>query len=177
MTLDKLSIGEITELEGLDYIETTSERNGYPSNIRAAIIGLDSFEQAEELAVKYGLSIMSFKKKDGWGLWYRTGNRMYEAFENGSGDFGDNYSEYAKMSKEDFYENEVKDRLADFDSWEELTQFLSNMESVFEEIDKMGDDDLVITHMGVYRETISKKSMSFYHDTNHEVIGLIYDVD
>ena len=42
----------LAEVEGLEFIETTSERNGYPSNLQGAIIGFESFKQAEEIAEK-----------------------------------------------------------------------------------------------------------------------------
>src|SRR5690606_19492966 len=166
-------LAEIAEANGLDYIETTSERNGYPSNIKSAIIGFDSFEQAQELANTYGLSIESFEKRDGWALWYRTGNSMYEEFTNSVEDYGDNYMEYAPMEREEFYEQEIKEILSDFDSWEDLSDFLSRMESIWEEIEKLEDNEVVIAHEGRYYDTISTKSMSFYHDTKHYAIGLI----
>ena len=176
MKTQELTIAEIAESNGLDYIETTTERNGYPSNIKGAIIGFDSFEQAQELANAHGLSIQSFEKRDGWALWYRTGNTMVEAFTNSSEDYGDNYMEYGKMEKEDFYDQEVKLLLEGMDDWDSLNEFLSRMEEIYEEIEKMEDGEVVITYMGAYKETIATKSMRFYNDTKHYAIGLI-DVD
>lgn len=173
MKTKELTIAEISEINGLNYIETTSERNGYPSHIKGAIIGFDSFEQAQDLANKYGLSIESFEKRDGWNLWYRTGSTMSEEYKNSSEDYGDNFIEYLSMEKEEFYEQEVREMLSDFDSWEDLNDFLSRMEEIWEEIEKLEDNEVVIAHEGRYYETVSTKSMSFYHDTKHYAIGLI----
>ena len=41
---------EIAESNNLEVIETTSQANGYPSNLKDAIIGFESFEDAEKLA-------------------------------------------------------------------------------------------------------------------------------
>lgn len=165
---------EIAEVEGLEYIETTSERNGYPSNLDGAIIGFESFKQAEEIAEKYALEISTFEKKDGWQLWYRSGGRPFEAFKNSSEDFGDNYSEIAKMDEADFIESEVKFFFEDDrESFEEIEAFLKTKKEIWEEVEKMDDDEIVITFEGRYSETIKKESMFFYHNTKSIAIGLI----
>lgn len=166
---------EIAELENLQYIETTSQITGYPANIKPALIGFDTFDHAKDVAQMYGLSIQFFEKKDGWQLWYRTGNKAYRAFENGSDDYGDNYSEYdgGSIDEETFLENEVLDRLSDFTSFEELENFILLKNELFEEIEKAQPDQKVITYMGNFYETISAESMHFSHDTRNYAIGLI----
>ena len=62
----------IAEANGLELIDTSSARNGYPQQLQQAIIGFDTFEDAEMLAEEHGLSIAIFSKLDGWGIWYRT---------------------------------------------------------------------------------------------------------
>jgi hypothetical protein len=172
--MKNLSKREIAEVEGLDFIETTSERNGYPSNLKGAIIGFESFKQAEEIAEKYELEIQSFEKKDGWALWFRSGSWMGEAFKNSSDDYGDNYSELAKMDEAEFLESEVKYFFEDDrESFDEIEAFLNQKKEIWEEIEKMEDDEIVITNCGSYSETIKKESMYFYHDTKHLAIGLI----
>ena len=74
---------------GLELIETTSERNGYPRCLKKAIIGFDSMEEAREYAEQHNLSIEIFHKRDGWSLWYRTGNRAYDPFIRTAEDYGD----------------------------------------------------------------------------------------
>ena len=166
---------EIADLNALQIIETTPERNGYPSNLMPAIIGFDTFEEAQGLADEHGLSVEVFEKKDGWSLWYRTGNKMYEAFKNNADDYGDNYSEYdgRSMDEEVFLQDEVLEWLSDFTNFEELQSFIEAKKEVFEEIEKAEAHQKVITYMGNYYETIDAESMYFRHDTNHHVIGLI----
>ena len=165
---------ELAEAQGLQFIETTSERNGYPSNLKGAIIGFESFKQAEEIAEKFGLEITTFEKKDGWQLWHRSGGRPYNAFTNSSADFGDNYQEIGKIDEVDFIENEVMFFFEDTkESFEQIESFLKQKKEIWEEVEKMDDDEIVITHEGRYSETIKKESMYFYHDTKHIAIGLI----
>ena len=178
--METMDLREIAEVEGLEYFDTTNQRNGYPSHIKGAIKGFDTFEQAQEIAKKYDLSIESFEKKDGWSLWYRTGNRMYEEFENSEKEYGDDYDSFAGCSMEEdvFIESEVLPILQDCNSpttqsFESIMDFIKDKQQVFDEIWKASEDELVITNCGQYFETIKKRSMAFYHDTHHYVIGVI----
>lgn len=168
------NLREIAEIEGLEYFETTSQMNGYPSHIKGALKGFDDFEQAKEIAEKYDLSIECFTKKDGWQLWCRSGDWRHEPFKNSADDYGDNYMSYSSGTDEkEFYKDEVKPFLNDFETFEELEKFIKDRKEIYEEIERADDDEIVITNYGSYYETIKKESMYFYHDTNHYVIGLI----
>lgn len=176
--MEKLQLREIAENNGLRYIETTSEINGYPSNIKAAIIGFDTFEQAEEIAEKTKLSIELFAKRDGWELWHRTGNAVYEAMRNSSEDYGGNYSHIEKMTEQEFITSEILQMLEGLEKTDNCTfDFLENLicekKKLFEEVENMEEDEIVITCQGDYYETIKKESMYWSHDTKHFAIGLI----
>lgn len=54
------TIEEIASENGLELIETTAERSGYPRGLQKAIIGFDTFDEAEKLAKEYGLDIEIF---------------------------------------------------------------------------------------------------------------------
>jgi hypothetical protein len=170
---NQIDLREIAENNGLTYAESTSGTNGYPSNIKGIIIGFDNFQDAEELAEKHGLNIEFFTKKDGWDLWERTNNQAHEPMKNSSDDYGDNYSQLEKMNEKVFYESEIKDSIENFDNLEDLQNFLSKKQELFEEIEKMEVDEIVITYQGDFYETIKKVSMSFTHDTKTTIIGLI----
>lgn len=174
---NQINLREIAETNGLTYAESTNGSNGYPSNIKGIIIGFDKFEDAEKLAEEHNLTIEMFKKKDGWQLWERTGNKAHEPMKNSAEDYGDNYSQLEKMSEEVFIKNEVSETLkyliedgADFDTIED---FIKDKRKLFNEIDNMEDDEIVITYQGDYYETIKKESMYWAHDTKHITIGLI----
>lgn len=172
------NLRDIAEINELRYIETTSQSNGYPESIKGAIIGFDSFEQAQQIAEKENLSIEFFKKKDGWQLWYRTNNIAHEPMTNKAEDYGDDYAEIGKVNESDFVENEVLPYLEDLDRTDDcnfdfLQTLIAEKKKVFEEIQQMEADEIVITRQGQYYDTIKKQSMYWSHDTNHIAIGLI----
>jgi hypothetical protein len=168
------TVREIAEENNLEYTETTSERNGYPSNIQGAIIGFDTFEQAEKIAKEENLSIMVLQKKEGQALWYRTGGTPLEAMSVSSDDYGDDYSTISCCTEEEFMSSEVNPFLEDgFESIDELQTFLSLKREVWQEVSVIDEDEAVVTHHGRYVETISKNTMYWSHDTKHWVIGLI----
>lgn len=71
-------MNEIAYVCGLDVVETTTGRNGYPQNIKQAIIGFDNWKYAESTAERYGLRITTLHKRDGWQLWERNGDTTLE---------------------------------------------------------------------------------------------------
>ena len=173
MTTDFYTIAEI---ENLHVIETTSAMNGYPQDLKKALIGFDTYEQAEKVAEKYGLSIEYFTKRDGWQLYYRTGNHAYSAIEVSAEDYGDNYRSFTSSDYDDFYENEVKDIICNLDSFDEVDRLLETKKKIYEAIEDLDDDEMVITRDGEYYETIKRVTMSHYYDTKTTVIGVIGDI-
>lgn len=166
-------LAEIASENGLQVVDTTASRTGYPEALQKAIIGFDTFEQAEELAKENGLSIEAFKQHDGWDLWYRTGCQMGEAFLRSAEDFGDDYRGYTKEDLEGFYLNEVQPMVSDFEDFDSLRCFLDKMEKINDEIEDAEDDELVLTCCGEYYATIKARVMSYYYDAHSYAIGLI----
>lgn len=170
MTTDLYAIAEI---ENLQVIETTSAMNGYPQFIKKALIGFETFEQAERISNKYGLSIELFTRHDGWKFYYRTNNRAYSAINVSAEEYGDDYMSFTKSDYDDFYDNEVKDMICEFDSFDEVESFLNMKKKVYEAIEKLEDDEMVLTCQGEYYDTVKKSAMCHYYDTKTTVIGLI----
>lgn len=168
-----VSIQMLAEKLGLNYIETTTGTSGYPINIKPAMVGFETFKQAKEIADEYGLAIESFEKRDGWSLWVRKNDAMYEPYKISSQDYGDNYYELDKMDEEDYYLQEVEPYLQNFDNLTDLQNFLKDRQEIFEEIENMGDEEKVIICGGVLIETIKKETLNWSHDTRNYIIGLI----
>lgn len=171
--LPECNLEDIAAQNGLELIDTTSAKNGYPQDLQKAIIGFDTFEQAEKLAKETGLSIEAFKKCDGWDLWHRTGCQMGDPFLRSAEDYGDDYSEFSKKDLEGFYENNVQPMVSDFEDFDSLRSFLNMEEKIKDEIEEAEDDEIVITCCGEYYSTIKKRTMSYTYDTHHYAIGLI----
>ena len=175
-------IGEIIDLEqiaegnNLTCIETTSERNGYPSNLEYAIIGFSTFEEAQKLADKYGLIIEFFERKEGQDLYYRTCKQAYEELKINACWYGDDFEDYDNNSGKDFFKDEVKDRLSEFDNFEDLDKFIYEKKEIYDAINRIDDNQLVLTNNGIFYSIIDQHSMSFYYDTKELVIGVISDI-
>lgn len=163
----------IAEENGLEVITTTSARNGYPRDLQRAIIGFDTFEDAEKVANENGLSIEIFTKHDGWTLWYREGTHALAPFERDGSEYGDEYRQYSKEDLEGFYQSEVQPTVYIFDDFESLRYFLHIMEEIRDKIEEADDDELVLATWGGYYDTIKKTTMWYRYDTRQYVIGLI----
>lgn len=166
----------IAENENLQVIETTSAMNGYPQSLKKALIGFNTYEQAEKVAEEYGLSIEYFTKRDGWQFYYRTNDQAYSAIKVSAEDYGDDYRAFTSSDYEDFYENEVKGMVGEFDSFDELEANLASQKKIYEAIEKLEDDEMVLTFQGEYYDTVKKYTMCYYYDTKTTVIGLIQPI-
>ena len=171
--MKKFDFIDLAAKAGLELIETTSERNGYPRCLKKAIIGFDSMEEARECAEQHDLSVEIFHKRDGWNVWYRTGNRAYEPFTRTAENYGDDYLLFTADDAADYYENEVQEIISDFDNFDDVENFLKERREVYDAICALGEDEAVVTYRGSFYEEIKLHSMSYYFDTHHYAIGLI----
>lgn len=72
----------IAEQNGLEVVNTTEGRNGYPMGIMPMLKGFESYEQFETIASQYPiLNHFKLEKKDGWQLWFRSSDFFTDAFE------------------------------------------------------------------------------------------------
>jgi hypothetical protein len=159
--------------ESLEKVEVTKGRNGYPSNIYPAYscVSLENFEEVKTLAEEENKKIILLHRRDGWDLWESKGP-VFNAIQVSASDFGDNYSEIYYQSESEFFENEVKPFIEDFANFEEINNFLAMKNKLFEEIDLLEDNEVVITHEGKYFETYKQECLSFSHDTHNFIIAL-----
>ena len=154
-------------------IETTSEANGYPRNLRKAIIGFESYEEAEKHAEKHGLSIEMFERRDGWDLWTRR-DRIFKPFDMASIYTEEGYDFYKNISFEEFCEREdVHGQLKECANFDEMSAWLENFKELFEEIETLKEGEILIKDN--YGNTFVSKeyTMQYSYDTHNYAIGLI----
>lgn len=175
MTTSEL-LENIAYENSLEYIETTTGVNGYPKCIRGAIVGFETFEEAEKLAKEHGLVIRTFFKRDGWNLYQRDSNTTWGPLEITASDYGDDYQSFTHdISQEDFIENEVLPNLP-ATTFGDITNYLQRYEELYDKIVEAEDDELVIADFcGSYVETIKKKLMQWSNDSKTWVIGVMED--
>lgn len=162
---------ELAGNNNLQFIETTSGANGYPENLEPALIGFETFEDAEKFASENGLQTYIFHKRDGWQLWERK-NPAYEPFNISAEDYGDNYNMYTPDELEDYYDNEIKPCLENFDNMDDLKNFLHDQERIMDELERCDEGEAVITYCGYYFDTIQIKSIEWSFDTHNYIIGV-----
>jgi hypothetical protein len=166
------TIEAIADEYGLDVIETTSNGNGYPENLQKALVGFETFEEAQNVAEQYGMMITTFTKKDGQQLYFRNGNQTYEPLRITAEDYGDDYKAYSSKEAKSYFE-EVKLRLCEFENISDLKDFIDEQYPIIEELEYIDDDELVIVHNNEYYDTINREMMDWCHDTKQIIIGVI----
>lgn len=162
-------ICEIAAREGLEYIETTTGRNGYPENIKGAIIGFDTYDQAEEIAAKYGLDIELFKTRYGWQFWERCGWQP-TPLKISAEDYGDDFRQYNDI---DDVLDELKNLVTYMGSIDEIIAAAENAREIIDEINDCKPGEIVITCQGKYYETVAEETMRWDYDSKIFTIGLI----
>ena len=174
--MNKELLETIAYENSLEYIETTTGMNGYPQHLRGAIIGFNTFAEAEAIAQEHGLCITTFFKRDGWHFYQRDGGTTYEPLKISSYDYGDDYKHFTnEIPQEDFIEEELLPNLA-ATTFGDIITITNRYEELFDKIVEAEDDELVIaTTFGEYVETIKKELMSWSHDSKTWVIGVMED--
>jgi len=175
--MDYYDLSEFANQYGLDIVETTSERSGYPRNLKYALVGFDTFEECKSFCDKYGFHPVHLEKRDGWQLWYR-GNTAYEPYSLSEEDFG--YSDgYTRDQAEDFLdirENMKEEALDDL----QITEFEydTHTREIYNKIKSLDSNHMLLLS-GDYedgRYEIEKiKTMGYYYDTHHYLIGAMPD--
>lgn len=172
--MKNMSLEQIAYNEGLNLVTTTKGANGYPSELSEAIIGMQDFEEAEKLAEKYGLKIVTLHTNAGWQFYEVKTVNTSGPLEIRAEDYGDDYSFYEEDTEEDYYNEVVCERLKDgFDTFEKLLEYVKDQEKIIREIGRAYPDEYVVTHRNTYYETIEKKLMEWSHDGHTYVIGLV----
>lgn len=152
-------------------VETTSEANGYPRNLRDVIVGFENFAQAEEFAKEIGGELIMLHRRDGQQLWSRR-----DAWISGPIDPRDYLDDevyiYEHMS-EDEWMDECRYLLENVESIGQLKNLVKAMEEIWDEIDTAGEDEIVVTRHFQHVATLSKELMEFSWDSHNYVIGVM----
>lgn len=167
------TIEAIADEYGLDVIETTSNSDGYPENLQKALVGFETFEEAQDVAEQYGMMITTFTKEYGQQLYFRNGKQTYEPLRITAKDYGDNYKAYSSKDAKSYFEEEVKPRLCEFKNISDLQDFIDEQSTIIDELEFIGDDELVIVRNNEYYKTINREMMEWYADTKYISIGVI----
>lgn len=145
-------------------IQTTSDANGYPTNLKNGYIGFETWAEAKKFAEEKDLALMCISQNAGWQVWHRE-DSVYEPMTITAADYGDDYN--FETDAEKYFENE-REILEDCDTIEEAEEKLKTMREVVDAI-KAADiagGEVVVTCCGEYCETIKTETMSWRDERN-----------
>ena len=149
---------------GLDIVEVTKGKNGYPEGLYKAIVGFDYFENAEDFAEQVNGEVVLLSKRNGHHLWTNKG-RAYEGIE------------MANLIDENRYkafENEI-----DFEEWccseiewhinsgfnlFDLRDKIDQLCETYDEIRTKGRNEISIVDIKDYSCEISDMYVTSIHD-------------
>ena len=161
---------EIAYERGLEVVETTQGMNDYPQGLGKAVIGFETFEEAQEVARESGGEVVDLSRRDGWQFWKNTG-RVWKEWEMNAEDYGDDYE--CVTDPKEWWENEksVMESL-EFRSPAEMREHLEKVEAVYDKIADLGENEqLLICRDGSYdHEVILVKTLRYHIDVwSHEI--------
>ena len=143
--------------------EITEGSNGYPHAIRGAVLlsGENlSFTQMEELAEKYGVEVVSLRRRNGWQLWESQGHAfgLYDVF-----DIYANIYPYVWDSFKDFAQ-ELREVANDLES-EELARKADEVENL-----ELNENEFIYASDIPYYETAQRIADHYSWDVwNYEL--------
>lgn len=151
--------------------DVTGSPNGYPEPYLGKFYyGFDNLDQAQQYADETSGQVRIAIWKDGWSNCV-LGETPYGEFTPDIDDYGDDYqvidtpeelNAAAYFMLDDVLEEE--DRQAWKESGDKLLSECANID---------WEKYSVILYRNDFYDTVPKKSMSFYHDTRHLVIGVV----
>ena len=160
---------EIAYERGLEVVETTKGMNGYPQGLGKAVIGFETFEEAEEVASESGGEVVDLIRRDGWQFWKNNG-RVWKEWEMQAEDYGDDYE--CVTDWKDWWENEreiLSETMKEMETPDDLTLMTDRVWKIYNEIDNLGDNEQVLC-CGEYYNTIPVKTLRYHIDVwSHEI--------
>lgn len=171
----------MVESRGLSTITTTSARNGYPQDLKTAIVGFDTFDEAEQFAKENDMELQIFHRHDGWQFWVRDNNRAWEAFDAMKWYDGDGYELLTNQDVNTFYDDRivpiVKLLPDDCDTIDELVGafncFIQSEEKIYNELSAIGADEFMVVDGSEIEGVYKKHCMEIDYDSKQWIIGAI----
>lgn len=164
---------DLAEQLGLDIVSVTESSNGYPKNVRLALIGFDNFDQAEDVANANDLTIVSLYKRDGWNIWAEQG-AAWGPIKLGAEDYGEDYMSFDSSWDEDDLADDLRRAIDGIEDLDGIFAIVDFYKKIKEELDDISEDEQVIAHMydSDTIEVIKKEVMSWHDDANSSTTAI-----
>lgn len=137
-----------------------------------AFVGFESYEEAEKFEKENeGYEVVLLYKRDGDHYWTNKGYTL-NGIKVDVNDFDVDCHAYTVDDLDDFYKEEVLPVLECADSIEEAERIVSNMKVVYEELQKIDDEQIVIICRGEHYDTMNKVVCDYNYDVHHYMVGV-----
>lgn len=187
------TITDFIDENNCDYVNTTSEANGYPRNLTYAIVS-DSFKELKELreiAENEGFicEFIKINKKDGWDLWVRGGyvfdntwckqisEQDYTVDINTENSEEERFEEAAAISY--FNLNSFAEQISECEDFNSAIELVENFKNKTQNIvDEAGENNGVVrvfydNDNDLIDYVISDDETGYSYDTNNYQIALV----
>lgn len=157
---------------GYEIIETTDNCNGYPSNLKKAVIGFEDFEDAEHFAKENGGEIIKLRRKAGQQLWSR-GSRAFEPFYMSKVYDDDPCYEMYFCGDEERFTDNVKGQIAEMNDFALIQSFVEEKAEIWDEFCTLGENEFILVKDGKLEGVIEEERMDYEYDSTYYRIGVI----
>ena len=157
---------------GLTIIETTDNGNGYPSNLKKAVIGFEDFEDAENFVKENGGEIIELRRKAGQQLWSR-GSRAFEPFYMSTIYDNDPCYEMYFCGDEERFTDNVKEQIAELNGFTLIQSLIEKKAEIWDEFCTLGENEFILVKDGKLEGVIEEERMYYEYDSAYYRIGVI----
>lgn len=163
--------------DGLQIVETCDNSRGYPSGIKKAIIGFETYKDgadfiADNMSGNVYMSLL--KIRDGHHF-YQDQGWKYESFTcyDQIADMGDDWNE---DTPQELFEARMQDIDSESSSYfEDVKNLVDNCEPLFDAYEDMDQETEVMVTNGFEYEIILKTMMSYSEDVYRYIIGIVIE--
>lgn len=169
---------EMNQEEHLNIVEVTSGINGYPSNLRQAIVGFSSFDIAKDLAEKFLKDVVLLHKRDGWNLYEIYGNNLISEPELSPEDLGYQRRWDGWTDESDLIEDFV-DKIDGYNDLSVVVAIANDYKLIYKELQTLGDDEVIFAEPEngdgdrVIWEKAKEHPTSWSYDTHNYIVAII----
>lgn len=154
--------------KAFEIVETTSSLSGYPENLKWALTGFPSWDDAEDAAKALDGEIISLRRRDGQQLWTRDG-RVFEPYTRTPVSDDEEIIPGGESSAAEFWESEsaaIAGRLEDGVSVEDFARMARKAEKIYKAINDASEEEGVLISMSSnYLDVVDLRPME-YHDSD-----------
>lgn len=170
--IEEVTIEDIAQEYGLDYCDTTTGMNGYPQELKLAVVGFGDAGTLRIVKEKYGMKAVELRKKEGHSLWTRSRAGYVEpydltrVFDDGIQFFNESDIDAAVISMGESIANGEMDI-------DDIVRRINLLKEVNDTLEYIEDDEFIdLNESDIATHKI--KAMGYEYDGTYYTYGLIF---